>query len=410
MSALKKSTSSLSTEMLNNDEVATEMVPDFRQAQQIFEVREAERLSRGGDPLQATRYATLKDALLSDIIDREQGPLYRSVCAEFNWPVDPAISERLAATNAAALASLDAKVRDAEANLSENDIREALAERATYLVRICDSAAAPGALRRAEEATIGLGQRIDLICTRARLGLFLGDYSLAEGAVSDAEKLLERGADWDRKNKLKVYRGVLAVTRRDLRAAASLFLDTLTTFSCYEMFSDTDFVALTAAVAYPVLGRSELRARLLEAPEFVAVADRLGGLGELVVGLQACNYSRFFPALLDALAAMKGKWVLAPHADFICAEMRVRTYAQMLECYRSVQLEAMARDFGVSVDFLDRELSRFISAGRLNGKIDRIAGLVETTRPDSHNLLYQNTIKDGDALLNRIQKLVRLVV
>ena len=410
MSALRKSSSSISTEMLNNDEAATEMVPDFRQTQQIFEVREAERLSRGGDPFFVSRYQELKAALLSDIARREQGPLYRSVCAEFGWAVDPSVDERLSSENASALASLDARIRDVEANLGENDIREAYTERAMYLVHLCDVPAATAALRRAEEATIGLGQRIDLVCTRARLGLFAGDYGLAEGAVRDAEALLERGADWDRKNKLKVYRGVLAVMRRDLAAAAALFLDTLATFSCYEMFSDADFVALTAAVAYPVLARAELRARLLETPEFAAVADRLGGLGVLAAALQACDYGRFFPALAEALRAMKGKWVLAPHADFICAEMRVRTYAQMLECYRSVRLDAMARDFGVSVEFIDTELARFISAGRLNGKIDRIAGVVESTRPDSHNLLYQNTVKDGDALLNRIQKLTRLVV
>lgn len=394
----------------NNDETSTEMIPDFRQTQQIFEVREAERLSRSGNPHHVTRYNELKALLLSDIEGREQGPLYKSVCTEFNWPIDTAVLSRLTTANTAVLSTLDAKIRDAEANLGENDIREAYTERALYLVRICDVPEATAALRRAEELTIGLGQRIDLVCTRARLGLFLGDYALAAGAVSDAEALLERGADWDRKNKLKVYRGVLAVMRRDLAGAAALFLDTLATFSCYEMFSDTDFVGLTAAVAYPVLSRGDLRTRLLETSEFAAVADRLGGLGELAEALQACNYGRFFPALLEALGTMKSKWVLAPHAEFICAEMRVRTYAQMLECYRSVQLTAMAKDFGVSVEFLDGELSRFISAGRLNGKIDKIAGVVETTRPDSHNLLYQNTIRDGDALLNRIQKLARLVV
>ena len=358
----------------------------------------------------AATLAALKDSFLSEVISREQGPLYRAVCAEFGWPADPAVTAQLDAANAAVLNALDAHIRDVEANLGENDVREAYEARAMHLVRVGDRTAAEAALRRAEEATIGLGQRIDLICTRARLGLFFGDYALAEGAVRDAEGLLERGADWDRKNKLKVYRGVLAVMRRDLTAAADLFLDTLATFSCYEMFGDTDFVGLTVAVSVPVLSRAKLQERLLTAPEFTAVADRLGGLGDLAVALQTCSYGCFFPALADALATMKGKWVLAPHAEFICAEMRVRAYAQMLECYRTVQLEAMARDFGVSVAFLDGELSRFISLGRLNGKIDKIAGVVETTRPDSHNLLYQNTIRDGDALLNRLQKLARLVV
>jgi len=36
-----------------------------------------------------------------------------------------------------------------------------------------------------------------------------------------------------------------------------------------------------------------------------------------------------------------------------------------------------------------RELSRFIAAGRLHCKIDKVGGIVETSRPDSKNWQYQ---------------------
>lgn len=56
-----------------------------------------------------------------------------------------------------------------------------------------------------------------------------------------------------------------------------------------------------------------------------------------------------------------------------------------------------------------RELSRFIAAGKLHCKIDKVAGVLETNRPDAKNALYQSTIKQGDFLLNRIQKLSRVI-
>ena len=43
----------------------------------------------------------------------------------------------------------------------------------------------------------------------------------------------------------------------------------------------------------------------------------------------------------------------------------------------------------VSCDVSVRELSRFIAAGRLHCKIDKVGGIVETTRPDSKNWQYQ---------------------
>ena len=80
---------------------------------------------------------------------------------------------------------------------------------------------------------------------------------------------------------------------------------------------------------------------------------------------------------------------LAPHARYFIREMRIKAYTQLLESYRSLSLSHMAHSFGVSVEFMDRELSRFIASGRLHCRIDKVGGVVETNRPDSKNFLYQ---------------------
>ncbi len=72
-------------------------------------------------------------------------------------------------------------------------------------------------------------------------------------------------------------------------------------------------------------------------------------------------------------------------------------------------MSSMAASFGISIDLLDAELSRFIAAGRLNAKIDKVGDIVETRRPDKKNAQYQEVIKKGDALLNQVQKLVRAI-
>ena len=84
-------------------------------------------------------------------------------------------------------------------------------------------------------------------------------------------------------------------------------------------------------------------------------------------------------------------------------------YKQFLDAYKSVTLESMATSFGVSIGFLDVQLSRFIAAGRLTAKIDKFGGIVETNRPDMKNAQYRDMIQKGDNLLNRVQKLARVV-
>jgi hypothetical protein len=53
---------------------------------------------------------------------------------------------------------------------------------------------------------------------------------------------------------------------------------------------------------------------------------------------------------------------------------------QFLESYKSVTLDNMADAFDVSAAFLDTEIAELIVAGRLNAKIDKVAGIVETNR------------------------------
>jgi len=80
---------------------------------------------------------------------------------------------------------------------------------------------------------------------------------------------------------------------------------------------------------------------------------------------------------------------LAPHTRYFIREMRIKAYTQLLESYRSLSLQHMAKSFGVSIEFIDKELSRFIASGRLHCRIDKVGGVVETNRPDSKNFLYQ---------------------
>jgi 26S proteasome regulatory subunit N7 len=50
-----------------------------------------------------------------------------------------------------------------------------------------------------------------------------------------------------------------------------------------------------------------------------------------------------------------------------------------------------------------------IDIKRLNCKIDKVAGIIESERTDKRNNFYKSALKKGDHLLNRIQKLSRII-
>merc|ERR1712080_766977 len=222
-----------------------------------------------------------------------------------------------------------------------------------------------------------------------------------------AKQMLEEGGDWDRRNRLKVYEGLYAMSVRDFSLAAKLFLDAISTFTSYELMEYVKFVEYTVWISVLALDRSNLHKDVIKGSEILEVLHQTPQVKQYLFSLYNCQYGEFFTALGKLEQIMKADRYLAPHYAYYVREMKVKAYAQLLESYRSLTLAYMADAFGVTEKYMDQELCRFIANGRLHAKIDKVGGIVITNRPDSKNAQYQQCIKQGDILLNRVQKLSR---
>ncbi|KAL7747959.1 proteasome regulatory particle subunit [Sorochytrium milnesiophthora] len=381
---------------MSTEEIAK--IPRMDLAQHLFAAK------LGGDNASAS-----KEALLAAIKTDNMAPMYQHVCEELKQPVDQKLLSSMQAQNKSELERLDAKLADAEKNAGETEISDALIAKAEYLAKIGAKSDALSAFRVAFEKTPGVGAKIDLVFSQIRIGLFFVDADVVTRNLEKAKSLIEQGGDWDRRNRCKVYEGTWLMSQRDFNAASKHFLDGLSTFTSVELMEYKDFVKYTVLTSLISLPRPEIKKKLLEAPEVLEVVNDVPYLDSFMQSLYHCQYSKFFEALTHMEAMLRNDRYLHTHYRFYVREMRIIAYSQLLESYRSLTLESMANAFGVSEGFIDRELSKFIAGGRLNCVIDKVGGVVETNRPDSKNAQYQSTIKQGDLLLNRIQKLSRVI-
>lgn len=249
-----------------------------------------------------------------------------------------------------------------------------------------------------------------------RIGIFFGDKVSVKKNIERAGTLIEDGGDWDRRNRLKAYKGLHMLTIRSYNLAAPLLLDSLSTFTSYELCSYSALVIYSVLAGSLSLKRVDFKEKVVDAAEIKAILgageeDRLAALtGEissgpgahdeemkdasvsrttqgkaqtvvnlttlsagsgqqaeaeepvdfsplanLVNSLYTGNYQIFF----RALAAVEDNFLtqdryLYEHRAWFVREMRLRAYQQLLQSYRVVGLKSMANDFGVTVDFLDR--------------------------------------------------------
>jgi len=102
---------------------------------------------------------------------------------------------------------------------------------------------------------LSTGQKIDIAMVKARLAMRQGEWAEAKERITEAKTLNETGGDWDRRNRLKVYEGVLSVGTRDFTAAAALLLDSTATFTAVELCGYTEFVLFAVVAALKVRDR-----------------------------------------------------------------------------------------------------------------------------------------------------------
>ncbi|KJE90628.1 proteasome regulatory particle subunit p44S10 [Capsaspora owczarzaki ATCC 30864] len=354
------------------------------------------------------RAAALEKLLVAVKADN-MAPFYKQLAADLAFPVDAALLASMEAANDAEIAKFDDQLAEAQKSQGETEVRESLLKKAEYICKIGDKERATKAFAAAAEKTVASGQRLDLQFNLIRLGLFHMDHDIIKAGIAKAKQLIEEGGDWDRRNRLKTYEAVYCMTVRDFKRASELLRDGLATFTSYELMTYKQFVAYTVIVSTFALSRVDLKSKIVDASEVKEAIYDLPLISNYLSSLYESRFADFFQSLAGLEGELQADRYLAAHVRFYTREMRILAYTQFLESYRSVALQSVADHFGVSIGFVDRELSRFIAAGRLHCKIDKVAGIVEATRPDRKNAQYQSLIKSGDQLLNRLQKLSRVI-
>jgi 26S proteasome regulatory subunit N7 len=106
--------------------------------------------------------------------------------------------------------------------------------------------------------------------------------------LEKAAKVIEKGGDWDRRNRLKAYTAVSHILVRDLEKASKLLVDGIATFSCTELCEYPEFITYAVVTSLLYLPRTELKKCVIDGSEILQVAKDI----PVVVSLPVCGFVR----------------------------------------------------------------------------------------------------------------------
>jgi hypothetical protein len=180
--------------------------------------------------------------------------------------------------NASTMKELEAAVEEAIESAGDMEVMDARVAVARYAAKSLSEAEAIEAYDKVLALTkVSSGKKIDSLMACARVASFYGDTATTDDFVERAHKLAEAGggADWDRRNRLKVYRAMQRLLHRDVQQAAGLFLDCIATFNCNECCTYTEFIVYTVLTNMLHLPRPDLKKKIIDGPEILSVSTEI---------------------------------------------------------------------------------------------------------------------------------------
>ncbi|CAH2350702.1 26S proteasome regulatory subunit Rpn7p [[Candida] railenensis] len=379
-------------------------IPDYRLSEKQFLLTTC-----------ATTTPSTKEQLVGEILEsiktESLGSYYKYLTTEFPqyFPLDEELSLKLNSTNEEEIEKLKASIKEAEGDdETELDVTQCYIKLAEYYTKIIDRENSIETYQKALELPQSTGSKIDILLTLARLEFFFNDYSNAKVYLDQVKILIEKGGDWERRNRFKMYSGIFLMATRNFSEASKLLIDSLATFTSTEICSYDQVAHYAIVSGVLTLDRVNLKEKIMDSPEILSIyssAPHLEPLINLTNSLYTCQYNYFFKYLLESHdELLVSNKYLYNHSNYFLREMRCKAYGQLLESYKSLSIKSMAENFSISPEFLDKDLCKFIPNKKLNCVIDKVNGIIETNRPDNKNNQYHLLIKQGDSLLTKLQK------
>lgn len=348
-----------------------------------------------------------KTELLKIFKENRMVGFYTKVWTEHGWELDIAELASWKADNDKKFKEIADERKNAVENLGDTEVRDADVKKAELITLIGTKDDAV----KEWTGVVGLtkGKKIDAYLQVLRIMLAYDDDEGFKTQCITTDDLVEKGGDWDRRNRLSIYKAMHEIRVRNFEKSAQAFLKAIQTFTAYEICDYKTFIFYTVCTCVPTLERKILKEKVIDSPEVLQVIEEIPYLKSFLNNLYECKYKEWFQSLPGIMSQVRNDRYMTIHANYFLRELRFCAYNQFLRSYRTVTLVSMADAFGVRPQFLDRELSDFIAAGRLCAKIDAVNGIIETSQPDRKNADYQTMLKRGDALLNRLQKLSKVI-
>lgn len=349
----------------------------------------------------------IRNQLLELIKKNRMAPYYRYAFEKFNLEVDTALCATMSEENQKSIETLSNKIDEARKNKGEDEVIDLILEKGHMYYSMGDKAEALKSYEHSMTLKMSTTLKIEVHMYILDTLVFHMDYEEMKKYIRLTQKLVESGGDWEHRNRLSVYQSVECMMDGQFLRVSELLLPIIATFTAFSVISFNELVLYATIAGLMHSKRSDLSQYLLNSSDVEMALLEMPTVNGLLRSFMDCNYSVFFHRLMELEQVILSDRLIHSQKNSIFHQLRKRAYSQFLDSYKSCTLQSIANSFGVSPEFITKELALFISEGSLHAKIDRVRNVVETYSQNSLSSCYDQILGDGTLLLNRVHQIVK---
>lgn len=354
----------------------------------------------------------LRSELLRVLSENNMVAYYKTCLEDGLVPDDEALLAKMNEVNKAKLEKFTEDMKEAEESAGDSDKRDLLEKKAQFVELHARPEDAVAQYEEVLKLKCSKGQRIDVSLAVLTIALAWDKEEIWEKWWNKTDTMVEEQGDWDRRNNFLILSALWYIRERKFVKATENLLKNVTTYLSEHTTSYRTFVQYTICSSLITLDRVKLKKQLVDSPhvkEALLENDQGQLFQQLLDAHYGCRYKEYFIKLAQIMEFLRMDPFFSANANYFLREARLCAYQQFLKSYISITLQAMADAFGVSVEFIDKELWQFSATNRITAKIDKIRGVIEASNLNKKNTDYQAVILRGDALLHKIEKLSKWI-
>jgi len=158
------------------------------------------------------------------------------------------------------LANFEKKIAFARESEGDVEVRDNIMDKGQFLKdEAQDYPEAEKVFREAYELSGGASRKMEILFEIHVMNIEKFDLDALKKDIAICHTLIEEGADWDKKNKLKIFEGVYAMMIQDFKRAADLFVSSIATFTCVELLEYKQFIFYAVVMALVTQDRKTLK-------------------------------------------------------------------------------------------------------------------------------------------------------